>query len=149
MGNDFFDIDLSDRHVFDHWTQEGIRWSDTDQLGHVNHLAIGAYVEAGRGAFMMRFGQARQTPLTFVTARLSINYLSELHWPGHVQVGTTLLCVGNSSCTLGHAVFSHAKCVASAISVLVLIDSVSRASMRIPDDVRNGWLDASTRTTLA
>ena len=48
-------IDLTDRASFSHWTPVSIRFSDQDPLGHVNNVALAAYVEAGRTMLIDQF----------------------------------------------------------------------------------------------
>ena len=41
----------------------------------------------------------------FVIARLSLDYLGEILWPGTVEIGTAVKAVGNSSLTFTQALF--------------------------------------------
>src|SRR5690349_16359504 len=82
---------LAKEQSYQTWTSDTVRWSDTDKLGHVNHLAIGAYMETGRAHFMSKIEAPDQI---FVTASLTINFLRELHWPEPVRIGTAVFSIG-------------------------------------------------------
>lgn len=124
---------LKQAHTYRCWATDTVRWSDTDRLGHVNHLAIGAYMETGRARFMVDIGDPDQL---FVTASLTLNFLHELHWPDPVRIGTAVATVGRSSCQLAQALFSDDRCIATAWVTLVLIDDESRKPVSIPPTLR-------------
>ena len=128
---------LRRRAAFPHWMQERVRWSDTDKIGHVNNLAFAAFFETGRSHFMV----SQMQPVISggampVVARLSVNYLGELHWPDEVDIGTGVLDFGRSSCRIGQALFIGDRCYATAESVVVLIDESTRRSIEIPEASR-------------
>ncbi|KDR25330.1 MULTISPECIES: acyl-CoA thioesterase [Caballeronia] len=123
-----------DEDSYEHWSTDTVRWSDTDRIGHVNHLAIGAYFETGRSRFIAELEEPHQT---FVTASLTMEFIRELHWPDLVRIGTAVIEVGNTSCKLIQGVFSNGSCVALATTVLVLIDSDTRQPVAIPDQQRS------------
>ncbi len=127
---------LQNRESFSHFTQENIRFSDTDMVGHVNNTAYAVYCEAGRvhfGRSLMADGDA-----TFggVLARVEINIRAETHFPGTVEVGTGVVRVGRTSYTLGQGLFVNGKCVATAQGVLVNIDPETRRPVPLTDKAR-------------
>ncbi len=63
---------------------------------------------------------------SFVLARLAIDFLGEMHWPGDVEIGTAIVRVGNSSLGLDQALFVNGVCVATAENTLVLVDKTTR-----------------------
>lgn len=129
---------LTHRATFSHWVREQIRFSDTDMLGHVNNLAYAAYCESGRSIFMrdvVAHGDADRKTL-FVVAKLTLNFFDEVHWPADIDIGTGILSVGRTSAAMGHGIFVGERCVASAESVIVAIDEVSRHPRPVPGWVR-------------
>lgn len=46
---------LAHRGAHRFWLSERVRWTDTDQVGHVNNLSISNYCEIGRVNFLMPF----------------------------------------------------------------------------------------------
>ncbi len=63
---------------------------------------------------------------SFVLARITIDFLGEMHWPGEVEIGTAVSRVGNSSIGLYQALFVNSVCVATAENTLVLLDKATR-----------------------
>ena len=72
-----------------HWESEPMRWSDSDQIGHANNLAFGAYCETGRSLFTRNVIQHDyRSSRQFVVSQLIVNFIEELYWPAEVMVGT-------------------------------------------------------------
>lgn len=129
---------LAHRAAHRFWISERVRWTDTDQVGHVNNLSISNYCEIGRVNFLMPW-LVPEAPVRalFLIVRMTTSFLGEVHWPSTVDVGTSVLEIGRSSARVVHAVFDGERCVATADSVLVHIDESSRASQPIPAMVLN------------
>jgi acyl-CoA thioester hydrolase len=124
-------LDTLDRYRFVH--TEIVRYSDQDPQKHVNNVAFVTYCEGGRVAWMRQtLGSLRRPGDGIVTAKLTIDYLREIHFPGSVAVGTRLLSVGRSSVTLGQGLFQDGVCRAVATTVLVLFDLETRRSKPFP-----------------
>lgn len=107
----------SDPHAYPDWATDTVRFSDQDAVGHINNVAIAAYVESGRLAFgRVVFAESNAD---FILARLVIDYLAEGHYPGEIKIGTRVLRIGRTSMTLGHGLFKDGECIATAESVCV------------------------------
>lgn len=120
-----------------HWESEPMRWSDSDQIGHANNLAFGAYCETGRSLFTRNVIQHDyRSSRQFVVSQLIINFVGELHWPAVVGIGTGILHVGRSSCRIGQGLFDGDRCFGSAESLLVMIDTETRRPTPIPEKLR-------------
>ena len=131
------DFDLTDRRTFRHWTQVTIRYSDQDAMAHVNNTALATYVESSRTAFIYELiNRGGMDGVEFILARLSIDYLRELHYPGSVDVGARLIRVGNKSIGTGYGVFKGDTCVATAECVNVFYDMATRKTRVPPESVR-------------
>lgn len=113
--------DLTDAAAYDHWVDERVRFSDTDLVGHVNNVAIAAFVESGRVAFAGGLLAAVGGGYGLTLRRVEIDYLRELHYPASLQVGSRLLAVGRTSLTVGSGVFDGDRCVATGRGVLVAV----------------------------
>jgi acyl-CoA thioester hydrolase len=143
-GVDFKNLEpkLRLRETFRHWTQDTVRFSDTDMLGHVNNVAYGAYCETGRTTFNRAVFPAIVRGGGMV-ARIAINYLGETHFPNIVHIGTMVAHLGTTSYTLAQGLFIEERCVATAEGVLVRIDRDTRRPVALPDDMRaalSAWL---------
>ncbi|HEY0832387.1 MAG TPA: thioesterase family protein [Azospirillum sp.] len=128
---------LTDRARLKAWTTEKLRYCDTDRQGHVNNAVFSEMCEAGRVAFLFEPGAPSAPPgCAFVIARLELDFLGEMNWPGTVDVGTAVLSVGRSSFRLGQGIFSNGACAGTAETVIVLMDEETRRSAPLPDDLR-------------
>ena len=114
------DIDLTDRAGFGFWTTDKVRFSDQDGSGHVNNVAIAAYVETGRLDFIRQnVLPLRKAGDSMILGRLAIDYLAESHWPGEVEIGVRVLRIGSKSFSVGTGLFRDGTCIATAVQVLV------------------------------
>jgi acyl-CoA thioester hydrolase len=113
-----------------------IRFGDMDRQGHVNNAVFSTYLETGRVGIMHHETEGLQVPgATTVLARLELDFLKELRWPGTVEVGTAVAEIGRCSYTLRQAVFHDGTCAAAARAVLVLIDRETRRARPLPPDL--------------
>jgi len=129
---------------YTHWTKESVRYNDTDRQGHVNNAVFVTFLEAGRVSLLYNPKAKALTPegTSFVLANLVLNFQAEIHWPSEVRIGTTVTRIGQSSVTFGQGLFVGGNCVATAQTVLVLIDDTTRKSRPLPDQTRqelNKW----------
>ena len=127
------------RAQYNHWTTVSIRYCDQDPVGHINNAAMAAFLEQARVnlvyPLLKRFGGPH---FELVIARLVIDYLNELHFPGNVEVGTRVARLGSKSFTLHHGVFMAGEetCAATAECVMVFFDVSKRASTLPPPELR-------------
>jgi acyl-CoA thioester hydrolase len=126
------------RRCYPHWLNEQIRWSDTDMAGHANNLAFAAFCEAGRALILKDIihPDAKNRSL-LVVAEFRLRFLSEMHWPDVIDIGTGISAIGNSSCVFAQALFQDGHCVAVADSRLVLIDDNTRQSRPLTTEILN------------
>jgi acyl-CoA thioester hydrolase len=113
-----------------------IRYADLDRQGHVNNAVFSTYFETGRVAIIWDQHEGLQVPgATSVLARVEIDFLKELHWPGTVEVGTAVADIGRSSYVFLQAVYRDGVCAATARSTMVLIDGTTRRSRPLPPEL--------------
>ena len=132
------EIDLTRRETFRHWSPVTIRFSDQDSLGHINNVALAQYFEVSRTAFVydvIRHAQM-EGEIEFILARVVIDFRSELHYPGAVEVGGRLTRLGTKSLTSGYGIFAGDRCIATSEAVNVFYDMETRKSASPPDRVR-------------
>jgi acyl-CoA thioester hydrolase len=132
-------IDLTQRSSFQHWVTHTIRYNDQDPVGHVNNAAMATFLEQGRTTFVYPLMAKFAGPdLEIVLARLLIDYLRELKFPGTVDIGSRVMRVGNKSLVLTHGVFEGDSdiCAATGACTLVFFDPVARTSTTPPDNLR-------------
>ncbi len=131
------DSPLADRRRFTFWCEERARYGDTDRQGHVNNAVFATFCESGRvGLF-----HSQETPFAppgteFVIARLTLDFRAEILWRERIEIGTVVLGLGRSSFTLGQGLFRDGVCVATAESILVLMDLQTRRATPLPPRLR-------------
>lgn len=124
-----------------------LRYGDTDRQGHVNNAVFATFMETGRVELIY----SPQDPLldegfSFVLAKLDIDYVAEVLWPGTVEIGTRVTRVGRSSVTMQQAVFQAGRLCASAETVVVDFDQVTRKSHAFSEAQRaklEAWISAT------
>lgn len=115
-----------------------IRFGDTDKQGHVNNAVFSSYLETGRSQMLIGPGhRAAPEGFAFVIVRLVLDYRAEIIWPGTVEIGTRVSSLGRSSVGIVQGLFQDGACVATAETVLVLFDPVSRRAAELPPESRD------------
>jgi acyl-CoA thioester hydrolase len=110
-------------------TFDKIRYADTDRQGHVNNAVFATLLETGRVEILFELAEPGSS---FVIARLTVEFRAEIRWPGTVSIGTRVGSVGRSSIKLEQGLFQDDRCVATAETVIVLTDDVTRKSRALP-----------------
>jgi acyl-CoA thioester hydrolase len=121
---------------FPYRLSDNVRFGDLDPNQHVNNAVYATYFETGR-VTLMKSPEHGLTPhgLAWIMVRLDIHFRAELHWPGRIELGLGVVKLGRTSVTFEQVVFSEGKCIASAISVGVLINEASRRPTPLTDEV--------------
>ena len=80
---------LQDRSIYPHWCTDTVRFCDQDAAGHVNNVALCAYLETARLTFMRDMGMMGGNPdgTRGISAGMTVSFLAESHWPGQVDLG--------------------------------------------------------------
>lgn len=127
------------------WREQNIlRYSDLDGHGHVNNAVFATFFEAARLPLLVGPNAPLQAPgLTYVLARIEIDFLGEIRWPGEVTTGIRVARIGNSSIVFDEALFVNELCVGRSLATVVLIDATTRHSRPLPPE-----LAAKIKTTM-
>ena len=113
---------------------EKLRYSDTDRQGHINNAVFSTMFETGRTEFLLDPEWCLlESGCSFVIARLQVDYLGEITWPGRVDVGTRILSIGTSSMILEQGLFQAERFVAIAQTVIVQMNEATRRSHPLSD----------------
>ena len=131
-------IDPKNPKTYPVWTADSIRYCDLDPNEHVNNGAINEFFEDGRVRFRKEYltSAAFDVLSGFVLARFVVEYHQPLFFPGEVDIGTAITCLGRTSYTLIQGLFRDTQCVASAEVISVLIDTDTGKPTPIPDQLR-------------
>jgi acyl-CoA thioester hydrolase len=113
-----------------------VRFADLDRQGHVNNAVFATFLETGRVGTIYDPDNGFQVPgATSVLARVEIDFLQELRWPGAVEIGSAIATIGRSSYTFTQGIFHNGICAATGRSTLVLIDAATRRSRPLPPEI--------------
>ena len=111
-----------------------LRYRDTDRQGHVNNAVFSTFLETGRVELLYeKEGGLADHGAAFVIARLELDFLGEVNWPGTVEIGTAVLKTGQSSVTLDQLVCQDGKPVARAKTVIVQMNEATRKSQPLSE----------------
>lgn len=126
----------TDRSAYRCFTSVELRYGDTDRQGHINNAVYCTLFESGRCEFLYENGQFISGPgRAFVIVKLSLDYLSEMNYPGACEIGSKVLSLGKSSMVVGQAIFKDGVCASTAESVIVLTDETTRKSTPLTDEI--------------
>jgi acyl-CoA thioester hydrolase len=119
---------IARRDEFHFWTEEKLRNADTDQFIHVNNAVIATFFEAARMEIVAPpVVRTWMNGANLAVVRLLIEFSAELHFPGHVSVGSTVVDVGHTSFAVRQGLFcgtdDASRATAEAVCVLVHRDT--------------------------
>ena len=121
---------------YPHRTTDTIRYADLDPQGHVNNAVFATYFETGRVAMFRNPDLGIGVPdATFILVRSEIDYISELRWPGNVEIGTALAEFGRSSFKVVQVIYNQGICAASGSFTMVLTDKTTRRPRPLTEEV--------------
>ena len=115
-------------------TYEKLRYADTDRQGHVNNAIFSTMLETGRVEILYDPNMPLASPnCAFVIAKQTLDFHSEINWPGRVDIGTRVSKIGRSSITLEQALFQNGRIPATAETVIVQMNETTRRSEPLND----------------
>ena len=137
---------------FRFWTEEKLRNADTDQFRHVNNAVIATLFEAARMEIVAPPPiRALMDGANLAVVRLLIEFNAELHFPGRVRVGSTVVEVGTTSFKVRQGLFDERdenRC-ATAEAVCVLLHGETGRPHRIAPGLRAYLLTDDATETIA
>jgi acyl-CoA thioester hydrolase len=121
---------------FPYRLSDNVRFADLDPNEHVNNAVYASYFETGRVTLMKdRSYGLMPDGVAWIMVRLDIHFRAELRWPGKIELGLGVVKFGRTSVTFEQVVFSEGICVASAQSVSVLLDEVTRKPTALTPEI--------------
>jgi acyl-CoA thioester hydrolase len=99
------------------------RSNDVDLQRHLNNVRLMEFYQEGRVLFYRalrdEFQLERVHGLRTLVVHQAVDFLGEVKYPGLVTLAIGVLHVGNTSYTLGLALFQEGRCVGLASTVIV------------------------------
>jgi len=112
-----------------------LRYGDTDRQGHVNNAVFATLLETGRVELAYPDGKPlMDAGCSFVIARLELDYIAEILWPGRVDIGTRVKSIGRSSLRLEQALFQNDRLVGWAECVVVQVNGATHKAQAFSDE---------------
>lgn len=122
-------------------SHDKLRYGDTDRQGHVNNAVFATLLETGRIEVLRDAADALSEPgREWVIARLTLDFLGEIRWPGRVDIGTRVQRVGRTSVGMDQALFQDGRIVARAETVIVQMDDATRRPVPLTDATRGRFV---------
>jgi len=119
-------------------TFDKVRYGDTDRQGHVNNAVFASFFETGRVEMLYQPShQFLSDDCSFVVAKTTLELLSEIHWPGQVDIGTGIVRIGNSSLVIVANLYQHGQLVATSETIVVQVSNTTKKSSPISEATRN------------
>lgn len=119
-------------------TYDKVRYRDTDRQGHVNNAVFAQYLETGRVEILYNSKNALLSPnSSFVIVKVNTDLISEINWPGTVEIGTGITKIGNSSINIVQSLYQNNKLVATSETVIVQMDELTRKSKTLSEEAKN------------
>jgi len=118
-------------------TYDKVRYIDTDRQGHVNNAVFSTYFETGRVELLYNPKDPFFDLGSFVSVGLKLDLLSEIKWPGIVEIGTSVTKIGNSSISFLQGLFQDGKIVAVAETTLVQVDKETKRPKVLSEKDKN------------
>ncbi len=111
-----------------------LRFSETDALGHVNNTVIPVWFEAAREPIFEVFNPEMDlTSWNLIIAKIEVNYLAQIHYPGEIEIKSFISRLGNSSFNVLQEVHQNGEKVASGECVMVKFDYSANKSVAISE----------------
>jgi len=117
-------------------TYDKVRYGDTDSQGHVNNAVFSTFLETGRSELFYQINFLYDKNIMFGLVSVKLNLISEITWPGTVEIGTAITKIGNSSITFFQGLYQNGNLVAVAEAVSVRMDETTRKSKPLSDEIK-------------
>lgn len=105
-----------------HEVASQVVFGDLDAMGHMNNLAMMRLLETGRVGYLVDNGLAGYDELTYVLARLEVDFRDQGHYGDRLTCGTRITGLRRTSFTMEQSVWRYDGTVLlDGVSVLVTL----------------------------
>lgn len=125
---------------FTHKFELRIDWSEIDQFGHVNNLAILKYVQSARVNLLEQMelmqlqAEKRMGP---ILASMNSQFRKPLFYPGKVSVVSKVNWIKNTSFSIQHEVLNeNGESAAEIQDIIVFYDFLKNIKANLPVDIK-------------
>ncbi|MFB6130475.1 MAG: acyl-CoA thioesterase [Salinigranum sp.] len=124
-------------------TELDVRWQDFDALGHVNNAVYTTYFELARLRYLEDEFDISTENVSFVVARLEVDFVAPITKMTTVSVRVGLVDVGHKSFRLAYELRWEGSVAARCETVQVTVDEDGGATP-VPDSWRKRFEEALT-----
>lgn len=121
--------------IYDHWTQETLRYSDLDRMRHVNNVSTISLYEDGWARFVEDGGLGSTDSRDWHVDYLGIDFRKELLYRDDVRVGTRIAGLDDGRVRVGQVLLRDDTVVGATERLLTPIDRQSGVAKEVPGDV--------------
>lgn len=116
-------------------TQQKLRFSDCDPVGHINNAVYSTLMESGRTEFMLACGikLPHDPRFAMVIVRLEIDFKQEMTWPGDVLIETAVARLGGKSIHMRQRISAGGTVTATGVSILAAMDRQTRRAIPLDE----------------
>ena len=75
-----------------------------------------------------------------MAVKISVEFKAQMNWPGHVDIGTSVVRMGRTSMVIGGALFVDGSCTSTSECIMVCVDPETSRPTEIPDSLRQRFL---------
>lgn len=114
-----------------------LRWSDVDELGHINNAVYLTYLEEARINYFREVLNWDWKENGLILAKSVIDYKAPLYAENTLKIFIRCSRLGTKSFDIDYAMFNEKEqLIASASTIQVVFDYKTQLSVAIPDDIR-------------
>lgn len=113
------------------------QFSDSDALGHINHLAVARWFEVARSSLYRHlFPNFLDVTDFLVMVHMDVDYVSETSLDGEVTIKTEIAKIGNTSFTVSQEAWQNDRLCSRGNFAIVYFDLENRKPQKIDDDLK-------------
>lgn len=113
------------------------QFSDSDALGHINHLAVARWFEVARSSlYRSLFPNFLGVKDFLVMVHMDVDYVAETLLDGGVTIRTEIAKIGNTSFTVQQEAWQDDRLCSRGHFVMVYFDLENRKPQKIDDDLK-------------
>ena len=118
-----------------------MRWSDMDELGHINNAVYATFYEEGRGRFLMQCCQWNWSIDGIILAKITIDFLSAMRVDDSCQLYVRISRIGTKSFDMEYAIFNKkGDLCANGTTVQVAIEMTNFTPIAVPEYIKKAVL---------
>ena len=111
------------------------RWSDVDQMGHVNNAVFLSYYESARIDLFKKISY-KKVPFIIVSAR--VDYIKQIHHPKSLIISSRIEKIGKTSFDIKSAIFIEKDKYCSSVAdvTCVCYDYENQTKIPVPESIK-------------